>query len=52
MTGRSATTVDSSWIDMLAGLSIMYSLRMPPCFWAIATGAAMSEVAIATATDT
>src|ERR1700676_2015131 len=32
--GRSATTVDSSWIDMLAGLSIMYCLRIPPDFWA------------------
>jgi len=25
-----------SWIDMLAGLSIMYCLRMPPDFWASA----------------
>ena len=32
--GRSATTVDSSWIDMLAGLSIWYSRRMPPDFCA------------------
>src|ERR1700730_8421759 len=34
--GRSATTVVSSWIDMLAGLSIMYCLRIPPCFCATA----------------
>ena len=34
--GRSATTVVSSWIDMLAGLSMMYCLRMPPLFWAAA----------------
>src|SRR5216684_4249517 len=34
--GRSAMTVVSSWIDMLAGLSIMYCLRTPPCFWASA----------------
>ena len=34
--GRSATTVVSSWIDMLAGLSMIYCLRMPPCFWASA----------------
>ncbi len=26
--------VTSSRIDMLAGLSGMYTLRMPPCFWA------------------
>src|SRR3954447_17779109 len=30
MTGRSATTVDSSWIDMLAGLSSSHTRRMPP----------------------
>src|SRR5438045_70305 len=42
--GRSATTVVSSWIDMLAGLSMMYCLRTPPCFWASAVGTA--EIAI------
>src|SRR6266446_3101658 len=34
--GRSAETVASSWIDMLAGLSGLYSLRMPPGFCACA----------------
>src|SRR5438477_7815616 len=38
--GRSATTVVSSWIDMLAGLSLMYCLRTPPCFCANAGAAA------------
>ena len=32
--GPSAKTVDSSKIDMLAGLSMLYILRMPPRFWA------------------
>jgi len=30
--GPSATLVISSWIDMLAGLSGLYILRMPPGF--------------------
>jgi len=34
--GRSATTVDSSWIDIEAGLSMMYCRSMPPGFWAAA----------------
>jgi hypothetical protein len=34
ITGRSAATVDSSRIDMLAGLSKCDILRMPPCFCA------------------
>src|SRR5438552_15132955 len=34
ITGRVATGVASSWIDMLAGLSIMYCRRTPPCFCA------------------
>src|SRR5437660_4012956 len=32
--GCTAARVDSSRIDMLAGLSKCDSLRMPPCFWA------------------
>jgi len=32
--GRSEMIVASSWIDMLAGLSGLYILRIPPCFWA------------------
>src|SRR6266566_9423356 len=47
--GRSATTVVSSWIDMLAGLSMMYWRRMPPDFCA-AAGEAMpiaSKVSVA-----
>src|SRR5207253_533991 len=32
--GPSAKTVDSSWIDMLAGLSGEYIFRMPPDFCA------------------
>src|SRR5215468_4430463 len=32
--GPWAKTVASSRIDMLAGLSGLYILRMPPCFWA------------------
>src|SRR5215472_15479358 len=35
--GPSANTVASSRIDMLAGLSGLNILRMPPCFWASAT---------------
>src|ERR1700732_3792970 len=38
--GRSETIVASSWIDMLAGLSGVNILRMPPCFWANAPSAA------------
>src|ERR1700730_4507985 len=38
--GPSAKTVDSSWIDMLAGLSALNILRTPPCFWANATSLA------------
>src|SRR6266436_4144124 len=38
--GRSAKTVASSRIDMLAGLSTVYIFRMPPCFWANAPLAA------------
>src|SRR5215813_1592428 len=34
--GCSAARVDSSRIDMLAGLSKCESLRTPPCFWASA----------------
>jgi hypothetical protein len=30
--------------DMLAGLSIIYCLRMPPCVWASAAGAKASAV--------
>src|SRR5262249_56979348 len=41
-----ATGVASSWIDMLAGLSIMYWRKMPPGFWANA-GAAI-DIAIST----
>src|SRR5438034_2188565 len=48
--GRSATTVVSSWIDMLAGLSIMYCLRIPPCFWASAAGAAETAISRPAAT--
>src|SRR5215472_11405879 len=40
--GPSATKVISSWIDMLAGLSRLYILRMPPAFWANA--AALAEI--------
>jgi hypothetical protein len=43
MTGRSANTVASSWIDMLAGLSMVCSRRMPPCFWACAAPIAASR---------
>src|SRR5215472_13964263 len=32
--GPSTAIVDSSWIDMLAGLSPIGILRMPPGFWA------------------
>src|SRR5258708_39290366 len=37
--GPSAKTVDSSRIDMLAGLSGLYIFRMPPDFWANAASA-------------
>ena len=42
ITGRSAATVDSSRIDMLAGLSKCESLRVPLCFWANAGSADMA----------
>ena len=41
--GRSATTVVSSWIDIEAGLSMMYCRRMPPDFWAAAVTANQPE---------
>src|SRR5947208_1789945 len=50
--GRSAETVASSWIDMLAGLSGLYSLRMPPGFCASAgatADAAATQMAAAIA---
>jgi hypothetical protein len=50
--GPSATNVASSKIDMLAGLSGSYILRMPPAFWADADSAATAtsnDVATATA---
>ena len=34
ITGRVAAGVASSWIDMLAGLSIIYCRKIPPCFCA------------------
>jgi hypothetical protein len=40
--GPNAEIVDSSWIDMLAGLSRCGSLRVPPGFCAWATGASDS----------
>src|ERR1700732_2657654 len=42
--GCSAARVDSSRIDMLAGLSKCDSLSIPPCFWA-SVGAA-AEIAV------
>jgi hypothetical protein len=45
--GPSAKTVAFSWIDMLAGLSGEYILRIPPDFCATA-GSAVSNPAIAT----
>src|SRR4029077_15385306 len=45
--GCKAARVDSSRIDMLAGLSKCDSLRMPPCFWASAGPPA--AIAISTA---
>jgi hypothetical protein len=48
--GRSAATVDSSRIDMLAELSKCDILRMPPDFWASA--GSMLPVAISTAPTT
>src|SRR5205823_3157552 len=44
--GPSAKTVASSWIDMLAGLSGLYILRIPPGFWA---SVALARVNIASA---
>jgi hypothetical protein len=44
--GPSATNVASSWIDMLAGLSGLYILRMPPGFWADAGPAATEATSI------
>src|SRR5215510_12968939 len=41
--GPSAKTVASSWIDMLAGLSGLYILNMPPGFWANAGSPANSR---------
>jgi hypothetical protein len=38
--GLSAKTVASSRIDMLAGLSTVYIVRVPPAFWADAGAAA------------
>jgi hypothetical protein len=46
--GRSANTVASSWIDMLAGLSGEYILRMPPAFCANA-GSAVTATSNGTA---
>src|SRR5438132_4082592 len=46
ITGRVATGVASSWIDMLAGLSIIYCRRMPPCF--CANAGVMVDIAIST----
>src|SRR5207302_23142 len=43
--GRVATTVASSWIDIEAGLSIMYSRRMPPDFCARALGGTQAAAA-------
>ena len=48
--GRVATGVASSWIDMLAGLSIIYCRKIPPCFCANA-GVAI-DIAISTAPTT
>src|ERR1700756_3448719 len=42
--GPSAKTVASSWIDMLAGLSGEYILRIPPDFWASAGSTASSVI--------
>src|SRR5438874_1031294 len=41
--GPSAKTVASSWIDMLAGLSALYILRMPPAFCAKAALPAQND---------
>src|SRR5215469_10197486 len=50
--GPSAKTVASSWIDMLAGLSGEYILRVPPdfCATAVLAAAAISNPPIATNT--
>src|SRR5438105_759181 len=50
--GRSAATVDSSRMDMLAGLSKCDSLRIPPGFWASAGSAAAIAVRSPPATAT
>src|SRR5208283_1908517 len=47
--GPSANTVDSSRIDMLAGLSGSYILRIPPGFWAQAGGTPSVAMTIAAA---
>src|SRR4051812_17676067 len=47
--GRSATTVVSSWIDIEAGLSMMYCRSMPPDFWAAAGLPTSPKIAIPTA---
>src|SRR5436190_15465543 len=41
--GCTAARVDSSRIDMLAGLSKCWILRTPPCFWAEAEPAASNS---------
>src|SRR5438874_259715 len=46
--GRCAKAVDSSWIDMLAGLSGLNILRVPPDF--CASAASMPQVPNMTAT--
>src|SRR5437588_7619817 len=50
--GRSAATVDSSRIDVLAGLSKCDILRIPPGFWASAGSAAAIAVSSPPATAT
>jgi hypothetical protein len=47
--GPCAKTVASSWIDMLAGLSGLYILRMPPRFCASAGVAATASTTAAAA---
>src|SRR6266436_1143529 len=47
--GRVATGVASSWIDMLAGLSIIYCRKIPPCFCATAGVTAIITASIPTA---
>src|SRR5271165_464797 len=48
--GASVEIVDSSWIDMLAGLSRCGILRMPPDFCAWAAGASDSAISATAAT--